>query len=185
MISAAQINRSIDSYLSLFPEEAEQLSDLRAILKTSQDATSRKNVPGHVTCSGLVVYEGNTIIVVAHKFLQRWLLPGGHVEPEDRSLRMAALREIHEELGVDGSVFTPLVLSEPECPIEIDRHPIPENVRKGEPAHEHWDFRFPFRVTNLVPFLSSDEVTEIKSVSMGDLRGTLSRRLRFFFGSDL
>ncbi|MEU8404124.1 NUDIX domain-containing protein [Nonomuraea sp. NPDC048892] len=35
--------------------------------------------------------------MIHHRALDRWLLPGGHVEPDDHSLYGAALRELEEE----------------------------------------------------------------------------------------
>src|SRR5690242_17595784 len=57
--------------------------------------------PGHITCTGLVLAPGgDAILVVHHRRLDRWLLPGGHVEPEDITIADAARREVVEETGV-------------------------------------------------------------------------------------
>ena len=39
-------------------------------------------------------------VKIRHKTLDKWLLPGGHIEPEDSSLLGASLRELEEEAGI-------------------------------------------------------------------------------------
>ena len=57
--------------------------------------------PGHITSSGLVLArDGESVLLVHHRRLDRWLLPGGHVEPEDAAIEEAARREVVEETGV-------------------------------------------------------------------------------------
>lgn len=59
------------------------------------------------------------------------------------NLMGAALRELAEETGI--SVGIAPVMPEP---VHIDVHPIPANDSKGEPAHQHFDFRYLFRLTS-------------------------------------
>ena len=72
-----------------------------------------------------------------HHRLERWLLPGGHVETSDPSLAAAAAREALEETFVqlDPGV-TPVLTG-------IDVHGIPP--KKGEPFHLHHDLIWCFR----------------------------------------
>lgn len=94
--------------------------------------------PGHVTATGLVLgLDGRQILLVHHRRLDRWLTPGGHVEPEDAGPGEAARREVIEETGVSllGSADSPLV--------GIDVHGIP--AKGAEPYHLHHDLLFLFR----------------------------------------
>ena len=57
--------------------------------------------PGHVTTSGMVIHpDGDRALILHHRRLGRWLLPGGHVEPSDPSIQAASAREVLEETGV-------------------------------------------------------------------------------------
>src|SRR3954454_4721813 len=56
--------------------------------------------PGHITCTGLVRSpDRESILLIHHGRLDRWLLPGGHVEAEDHELWDTARREVVEETG--------------------------------------------------------------------------------------
>ena len=55
--------------------------------------------PGERECA-LAAEIGQRVLLVHHARLDRWLLPGGHVEPEDGCVEDAARREVIEETGV-------------------------------------------------------------------------------------
>lgn len=73
-----------------------------------------------------------------HRRLERWLQPGGHIDPDDVDIFATARREVAEETGVAG-LPAPGGLRL----FDLDVHPIPP--RPGEPAHEHFDVRVLFR----------------------------------------
>jgi 8-oxo-dGTP pyrophosphatase MutT (NUDIX family) len=105
--------------------------------------------PGHITCTGLVLAPAaDAILLVHHRRLDRWLLPGGHVEPEDAAIADAARREVVEETGV--------LLDPDPAPrlVGIDVHGIPPG--KGEPYHLHHDLLFAFRARSLAFELSHE-----------------------------
>ena len=54
--------------------------------------------PVHVTVSVLLVHDDDVLLTLHPKF-GRWMQLGGHLEPDDRSLAGAALREATEESG--------------------------------------------------------------------------------------
>jgi 8-oxo-dGTP pyrophosphatase MutT (NUDIX family) len=109
------------------------------LLECSPHPFSRDQfTPGHVTCTGLVLApDGERLLLVHHRHLDRWLLPGGHVEAEDAAIWHAAHREVIEETGV------PLIAEGVPPLAGIDVHGIPAKGR--EPYHLHHDLLFPFR----------------------------------------
>jgi 8-oxo-dGTP pyrophosphatase MutT (NUDIX family) len=103
------------------------------LLRYSDHPFSRDQyVPGHITATALVLNEStDSVLLVHHRRLDRWLLPGGHVEAEDATIFDAALREAVEETSVRlDPQFTPYVAG-------FDVHGIPSNGK--EPYHLHHD----------------------------------------------
>ena len=95
--------------------------------------------PGHLTASGFVLSPDRTsVLLVEHVKLGRWLQPGGHLEPNDRSFEEAARREIYEETGLENLRYDPAM----NGLFDLDVHMIP--VHAGEPEHLHYDLRFVF-----------------------------------------
>lgn len=112
------------------------------LLKATGAPFSRDQfTPGHITCTGLVRSpEGGRVLLVHHRRLDRWLLPGGHVEAEDAAIWETARREVQEETG---AVLEPDVRP---ALISLDVHGIPG--KKREPFHLHHDLIFLFRATS-------------------------------------
>ncbi|MBS1857201.1 MAG: NUDIX domain-containing protein [Acidobacteria bacterium] len=109
---------------------------IQTLLEHSPAPFSREQfIPGHITTSGLVVSPDSTrILILHHRRLDRWLLPGGHVEADDPSVEAASAREVLEETGVpvSGGVLA-----------GADVHGIPG--KRDEPYHLHHDLLFSFR----------------------------------------
>ncbi len=110
--------------------------------------------PGHMTGTACIIHpELSAVLLVHHRKLNRWLLPGGHVEiPLDGNVADTARREAEEEAGaqIDDSVPPQLV--------GIDVHGIPG--RKKEPYHLHHDLIFHFRAATQ-EFSGSEEVRDL------------------------
>jgi 8-oxo-dGTP pyrophosphatase MutT (NUDIX family) len=107
------------------------------LLEHSPNPFSREQfTPGHITCSGMVIApDGDRVLLVHHRRLNRWLLPGGHVEPGDAALAASARREVTEETGA--------ILDATAVLVGADVHGIPG---KGhEPYHLHHDLLFRFQ----------------------------------------
>src|SRR3954451_2776401 len=81
------------------------------LLEYSPRPFSREQfTPGHITCSGMVIApDRDRILLVHHRRLARWLLPGGHVEPEDETIAGTARREVTEETGAQLAPFAILL----------------------------------------------------------------------------
>src|SRR5699024_6296735 len=70
-------------------------------------ATLQKSAAAHLTASCLVFdAPAGHVLLHLHRKAGTWLQFGGHLEPDDPSLRGAAARETHEESGSDGVVLT-------------------------------------------------------------------------------
>ena len=125
-----------------------------ALLARSPEPFSRRQFnPGHITCTGLVLSPGrDRILLVLHRRLQRWLLPGGHVEPDDPFIGDAGRREVVEETGAILSADPPALL------VGVDVHAIPP--RHDEPFHLHHDLVFRFEAVSDA-FTTSEEVREV------------------------
>lgn len=110
---------------------------LMLIEHTPSPFSRHQFTPGHVTATGLVLApDGERVLLVHHNRLDRWLLPGGHIESEDLTPADAARREVIEETGVS------LALRRNPPLIGIDVHGIPP--KGAEPYHLHHDLIFFF-----------------------------------------
>ena len=116
------------------------------------DSTNRDRFdPGHFTASGFVVSpDASALLLIHHRRLDRWLQPGGHIDPEDGSPIAAAAREVLEETGITTEPILPDL-------IDLDIHPIPP--RAPEPSHEHFDLRFALRALG-AKLVADDEVND-------------------------
>jgi 8-oxo-dGTP pyrophosphatase MutT (NUDIX family) len=137
--------------------EAEKSRELcLGLLRETPNPFSRDQfTPGHITGTACVLHpDRNAVLLVHHRKLNRWLLPGGHVEAGfDGNVSETALREAEEETGaqIDSSLLPQLV--------GIDVHGIPG--RKKEPYHLHHDLIFSFRAVS-ANFVGSEEVRDLK-----------------------
>lgn len=133
---AAQLVESFDDPSDPAALKSRDLT-LDLLIHTPSPFSRYQYGPGHVTATGLVLaVDGERLLLIHHARLNRWLLPGGHVEEHDKELWRAALREVIEETGV-------ALPEEPGPLVGIDVHSIPP--KKKEPYHLHHDLIFHFR----------------------------------------
>jgi 8-oxo-dGTP pyrophosphatase MutT (NUDIX family) len=132
------------------------------LLSGSGDPFSRYHTaPGHFTASAFVLSpNADALLLIHHRKLDRWLQPGGHVDPGDADLLAAARREVHEEVGL-----TALAVAS-EGPFDLDIHGIP--AFGSEPAHQHFDVRFLFRACSLA-LSTSDEIRSARWFPLSEL----------------
>lgn len=160
--SSTAIRRTVEAYLGRHPGERDALAGLLAALNRPVDATARTTLPAHITCSAVIIDRQGRVLHIRHRATGGLVLaPGGHVEPEDRTLLAAALREGMQEAGVaPGELcLTRQLLG---SPIDIDFHDIDANPATGEPAHRHYGFRYVFYLASEEPpaiVLQDEEVS--------------------------
>jgi len=125
------------------------------LLRESDEPFSRTQyTPGHITGTACVIHpDQSAVLLVHHRKLNRWLLPGGHIEELlDMQVADTARREAEEETGVQIDDGDPPLL------VGIDVHGIPG--RKKEPYHLHHDMIFRFQASS-AGFVESEEVRGI------------------------
>jgi 8-oxo-dGTP pyrophosphatase MutT (NUDIX family) len=175
------VRQTLGAYLSHFPADRPHLQHLEHVLALSGAVapTARKS-PAHIT-TGAVLLDAprQAVLQVRHRHLDRWLLPGGHVERSDRSLTEAARRELTEETGEAGRQA---VLMR-QYPIDINTHIIPARPERNEGEHVHFDFRFVFIMLVSDIMLADSEVDAFRWASL-DALGRVGRRVRELLSDD-
>ncbi len=88
-------------------------TDETVVLSPDEFETVRANVrAGADRWVGALVRDGRgRVAFVRNRWSDGWVLPGGDAEPGE-SLREAAVREVHEETGLDATVERPLAVVE-------------------------------------------------------------------------
>lgn len=79
---------------------------------------TRHAAPSHITASAVVMSpDARRTCLVLHGKIRLWVQPGGHLEPHDVSVLLAAAREAEEETGVTGHALAdPVLLSRHAAP---------------------------------------------------------------------
>ncbi|MFE2072979.1 NUDIX hydrolase [Streptomyces misionensis] len=179
-LSSSSIRKTVQTYLGCHPGERGALAELLAALDRPVDVTARTTLPGHITCSAVIVDRQCRALHIRHRATGLLLTPGGHIEPEDRTLLAAALREVAEEAGIaPGNLcLTRQMLG---SPVDIDVHAIDANPAKGEPAHRHYDLRYVFYLAGDEPpaiTLQNEEVSGSRWLPLSEVTSpTLREKL--------
>lgn len=117
--------------------EAEHLARILEFVAGHPAPFDRSTTGRHLTASAVVVSaQGERVLLVHHRKLDRWLQPGGHAAPGESSGEIVALREAIEESGLRGLELHPVA----PRPLDVDVHRIPATAEG--PAHDHLDLRY-------------------------------------------
>lgn len=111
------MKRTIDLWTAREREAIVRKSTWRALPADGRLLT-RQGYPAHFTASALpMTRDGTRACLVLHGRMGLWVQPGGHFEKGDRSVVMAAAREMAEETGLMGLVDP--------VPLDLSRHLAP------------------------------------------------------------
>ncbi|MEU4359970.1 NUDIX hydrolase [Streptomyces virginiae] len=169
--SRSEIRGLVNDYLERHPVENGHLQPLVSALEEPADPTSRSTLPGHITCSAIVIDHDQRVLHIHHRASGLTIPPGGHIDPADRTLLATALREVHEEAGIAAGdlCLTPQLL---DGPVDIAIHDIAARPSKGEPEHQHFDIRFAFYLAHPVPpqlILQDEEVSGVRWLDLSEV----------------
>lgn len=124
------------------------------------DAMMRSCAAGHLTASAVVVDPARrATLLTLHPRIGRWVQLGGHCEPEDATLRDAAVREAREESGIDQLDVDPL-------PLQLHVHPL--TCSGGVPTR-HLDVRYLAIAPGFADEVISDESDDLRWFGFDDL----------------
>jgi 8-oxo-dGTP pyrophosphatase MutT (NUDIX family) len=125
---------ALDGYEARTASEAVDLARVRARVTAGEPWD--RSTPLHVTASAIIVHPPSERVLLRwHARQQAWLQVGGHGDPGELDPLLIAIREGHEETGLDDLVAWPdgRIVHVAVVAVPAARH---------EPAHEHADVRF-------------------------------------------
>lgn len=169
MTDKTLILTALKKYNTSFENEVSFIQKIIYFIKSTPNCFDRTHLEGHVTGSAwLLNPDGTKVLLTHHKKLNRWLQFGGHSDGESNTWNVA-LREVTEESGIQNIQFVSSDI------FDVDIHTIPENSKKNEPEHKHYDIRFLLRAPTEV-FTISDESNLLKWVTLQELSGMAERK---------
>lgn len=142
--------------------EKEMIQRMINFINAHENPLDQKLKAGHLTGSAWIVNKERTkALFTHHTKLGMWLQLGGHAEVEDESIKHTAIREAHEESGLQSvQLISEEILS-------VDIHMIPE--RNGFPDHLHYDVQFLFEADENEALAITGESNDLKWIAFEDI----------------
>ena len=167
------IGRLLADHRARDPIEAVDVARLQALVDGGDDVYAR-TTGVHVTGSAVVVHPPTRRVLLRwHPRMQMWMQVGGHFDPGEDDPLAVALRESEEETGL-----TDLRVLTPE-PVQIVIVPVP--AFRGDPAHEHADFRYVFTTDQPDAIVAESDAARLQWLSFDDaIAQTAEPNLREF-----
>ena len=157
----------VQKYTAFTDDENAHVQSVLAFLNKDTNPFDRKNFMGHITGSAwLLSPDSQSVLLMHHMILDKWLQFGGHADGE-ADIRNVARREAQEESGIDNILN---IKSLSDTIFDVDVHAIPENAKKQEPHHLHYDIRYIFK-TDTLDFSVTPESKALKWVHIDDIFG--------------
>jgi len=148
--------------------ERDMYETLVRFVATEAKCFERGLQSGHITGSAWIIDHSHSRALLTHHFkLDRWLQLGGHADGDADILRVA-LREAHEESGLDD--IKPLS----QAIFDVDVHSIP--ARGMEPRHLHYDVRFLLEADADAPLVISSESKDLVWIPLMDIAQVTTER---------
>ncbi|MFJ9939722.1 NUDIX hydrolase [Streptomyces erythrochromogenes] len=138
---------AVAAYLERHPAERDALRDLLPALDAAAGPAGRSAAPGRITSSAVVVDPCRRVLHVRHEAGGTLRLPGGPVEPDDRTLLDAALRGVREGAGIPAAALCHTAEYR-GVPVYIGVRAVGAGPAEGEPARPHYDFRMVFQLAD-------------------------------------
>lgn len=133
----AGVSAALDGYQPASDKEARDIERVRELAAVG-DPWARRS-PLHITGSAVIVHPASGRVLLRwHDRMGSWLQVGGHADPGETDPLRTARREAREETGLSDLVGWP----DPERPRLVHIVIVPVPAGKGEPPHEHADFRY-------------------------------------------
>lgn len=149
-------------------QEDSEYQRYRKFVESTPDCCLRSHLEGHCTGSALISdLAGESVLLLFHPKLQRWLQPGGHADGDFDLLRVAS-REAFEETGLPLQSLKPFALGgQARIPLDLDIHPIPE--RGAEPSHFHYDLRYLLVTDSAQPLSPESDDMQLEWIPLAEV----------------
>lgn len=163
--AVAEVVAALDGFE---PRSDREAADVERVLRraVAHDPWGRDS-PLHVTGSALVVHPATRRVLLRwHERMGSWLQVGGHADPGETDPLRTARREAQEETGLGDLVPWP----DPERPRLVHVVIVPVPAGKGEPDHEHADFRYLLATGRPDDAVAESAVARLRWLGLGDAR---------------